>query len=182
MPIRGARRSRPPSCQRFGATAAGLWVVMSERANGEDSRLGGNRHSLAPGTAPRPGRAEGSNGPARILIVEDEWFIATESEAVLREAGFDVVGIAVSAEEAVELTERHRPDLVLMDIRLRGARNGVEAAREIRQRFDIACLFATAHSEESVRADAEAAAPAGWLAKPFSDRQLVAAVKAALAG
>jgi two-component system, response regulator PdtaR len=88
----------------------------------------------------------------------------------------------VSAEEAVELTERHRPDLVLMDIRLRGARNGVEAAREIRQRFDIPCLFATAHSEEGVRADAEAAAPAGWLAKPFSDRQLVAAVKAALAG
>lgn len=156
---------------------------MNKRTNGEDSRGGGNRRSPAPGTAPRPVRGEaGANGPARILIVEDEWFIAIESEAVLCEAGFDVVGIAVSAEEAVELTERHRPDLVLMDIRLRGARSGVDAAREIRQRFDIACLFATAHSEQSVRADAEASAPAGWLAKPFSDRQLVAAVKKALGG
>jgi two-component system, response regulator PdtaR len=159
--------------------------AVSERANGEDGGVlaGGGRRSPARGAATQPGRAEaGANCPSRILIVEDEWFIAVESEAVLREAGFDVVGIAVSAEEAVELAERHRPDLVLMDIRLRGARSGVDAAREIRQRFDIGCLFATAHSEQSVRADAEASAPAGWLAKPFSDRQLVAAVKMALGG
>lgn len=119
--------------------------------------------------------------PLRILIVEDEWFIAIESEAVLRDAGFAVVGIAVSADEAVAMAERHAPDLVLMDIRLIGARDGVDAAREIRSRFGIASLFATAHSEEAVRREAEAASPAGWLAKPFTDAQLLGAVRRALA-
>jgi CheY-like chemotaxis protein len=119
-------------------------------------------------------------GQSRILIVEDEWFIAIESEAVLRDSGFDVVGIAVSADEAVAMAAEHEPNLILMDVRLRGARDGVDAAIEIRQRFDIPCLFATAHSEPRVRESAEAAAPAGWLTKPFSDQQLLAAVNAAL--
>lgn len=123
-----------------------------------------------------------SDRPPRILIVEDEWFIAIESEAVLRDSGFDVVGIAVSADEAVALAAEHEPDLILMDIRLRGARDGVDAALEIRERFDIACLFATAHSEPRVRDSAQAACPAGWLTKPFSDQQLLAAVRAALGG
>ena len=141
--------------------------------NGDPKRsLGGAAETGATGA--------GTPVPARILIVEDEWFIAIESEAVLREAGFHVVGIAVTAEEAVAMAERHEPHLVLMDIRLRGERNGVDAAREIRSRFDIPCLFATAHAEQGVRDSAQTAVPAGWLTKPFSDRQLVAAVKSAL--
>jgi CheY-like chemotaxis protein len=146
------------------------------QAGGGDER--DRRRPGAPGQRPRTW----SDRPLRILIVEDEWFIAIESEAVLRDSGFEVVGIAVSADDAVALAAEHEPDLVLMDIRLRGARDGVDAAIEIRERFDIPSLFATAHSEPRLRAGADAAAPAGWLTKPFSDQQLLAAVRAALGG
>ncbi len=116
----------------------------------------------------------------RILIVEDEWFIAIESEAILTAGGYRVVGTAASADEAVTLAERERPDLVLMDIRLRGTRDGVDAALEIHRRFGIVCVFATAHSEPTLQTRAADARPAGWLTKPFSERQLIQAVERAL--
>jgi two-component system, response regulator PdtaR len=131
------------------------------------------------GAAHRGARHPG--GPARILIVEDEWFIAVESEAILRAAGFKVVGIAVSADEALAMAGAERPDLVLMDIRLRGERDGIDAALELRQRYDLPCLFATAHADPAMHGKAERAVPAGWITKPFSDQQLVRAVLAALA-
>jgi two-component system, response regulator PdtaR len=142
---------------------------------GKDDGGGHDPASTAGGAKPHPEQG------LRILIVEDEWFIAVESEAILRAAGFHVVGIAVSADEAVALAAAERPDLVLMDIRLKGERDGIDAAREMRERFDIPSLFATAHSDPAMRQKAEAAAPAGWISKPFSDQQLVRAVLAALA-
>nr|WP_281351625.1 response regulator [Propylenella binzhouense] len=127
---------------------------------------------------PKPGAGQAS--PSRILIVEDEWFIAMESDAILRESGYTVVGMAMTADDAVELVGRERPDLVLMDIRLRGERDGIDAAIEIRERFGVACLFATAHSEAALRERGSAAAPAGWITKPFSEQQLLTAVQNAL--
>jgi two-component system, response regulator PdtaR len=150
---------------------AGMWECGGR---GGDDHGGDNRSLASHATVARPG--DGFS----ILIVEDEWFIAVESEAILREAGFQVVGIAVSGDEAVAMAEATRPDLVLMDIRLRGERDGIEAAVEVRERFGISCLFATAHSDPAMRQKAEEAAPAGWITKPFSDQQLVQAVLAAL--
>jgi CheY-like chemotaxis protein len=116
----------------------------------------------------------------RVLIVEDEYFVALDAEEALTSAGYEVCGIATSAEEA--LAEAERPELVLMDIRLLGPRDGIEAAAEIRQRLGLRSLFATAHSDSATRARAEAAAsPLGWLIKPYSREQLNGAVGAAMA-
>jgi len=113
-----------------------------------------------------------------LLIVEDDWLIAAEIEASVQAAGFRVAGTAVSADEAIALAERHRPDLVLMDIRLLGPRDGIDAAIEIRQRLDIPSLFVSAHQNDpGTGARARAARPLGWVAKPFSARQLVEAVE-----
>src|SRR5262245_43867388 len=83
----------------------------------------------------------------RILIVEDEFYIALDIEALLLGFGHSAVGIAVSADQAVSLTERERPDLVLMDIRLVGRRDGIDAADEIFSRFGIRSVFVTAHTD-----------------------------------
>jgi DNA-binding response OmpR family regulator len=116
----------------------------------------------------------------RILVVEDEWFIAMETEAVLHDGGYSVIGTAATAEDAVAIAGRERPDLVVMDIRLRGDRDGIDAALEIRSRFGVPCIFATAHSEPDVMARGAAAEPLGWLTKPFSGQQLLREVEAAV--
>ncbi len=120
--------------------------------------------------------------PGRVLIVEDEFFVALDIEHALGAAGFTVVGLAATAEEAVELAETSKPELVLMDIHLAGKRDGIDAAAEIRRRFGIPCVFATAHSDASTKTRGEAlAAPFGWLSKPYRHNELVAAVRDAVA-
>src|SRR6516225_3986684 len=71
--------------------------------------------------------------PARILVVEDDFLVATEIEIALSDAGFDVAGVAASADEAVELADSQKPALVVMDVRLGGERDGIHAAVEIFQ-------------------------------------------------
>ncbi|MET4700922.1 CheY-like chemotaxis protein [Constrictibacter sp. MBR-5] len=118
----------------------------------------------------------------RILIVEDDWFVSMEMEHVVETEGYDVVGVATSAEEAVSLAGQRQPDLILMDIRLRGGSDGVEAAIEINRRHGIRCLFCSAHTDPGTLERAQAATPAGWLAKPFSGPQLLEAIAVALDG
>lgn len=115
-----------------------------------------------------------------MLIVEDEFLIAMTAEDALRDAGLEVVGVAATFEEAVELGERTLPDLVLMDIRLASPRDGIEAATEIRQRFGIPSLFTSANHDEATMMRAEPAKPAGWLPKPYMPEALVSATRAAL--
>ena len=121
-------------------------------------------------------RRTGSSEPAigrRVLIVEDNWLVAIETEAALSDAGYEVVGIAVSAEEAVQLCETAGPSFVLMDIRLEGRRDGVEAAIEVRARYGIPSIFFTAHGDPETRARAEPAKPLGWILKPKAGPDLV---------
>jgi DNA-binding NarL/FixJ family response regulator len=117
----------------------------------------------------------------RILIVEDQYFVAIDNELTLRSGGFEVVGLATTAKEAIELAECGRPDLVLMDIRLASRADGVEAAVAIYQRFGVRSLFTSGHADEQVREEAEHARPLGWLDKPYTSDALLAAVKQALA-
>jgi DNA-binding NarL/FixJ family response regulator len=117
----------------------------------------------------------------RILVVEDDYLAALEVEAGLVEAGFEVVGIAISADEAVKLARSERPVLIVMDIRLRGSRDGIDAALEIFRESGIQCIFATAHQTAQTRSRAQAAAPLGWLPKPYALDSLIALVKKALA-
>jgi two-component system, response regulator PdtaR len=108
----------------------------------------------------------------RILIVEDEFFVAIDTQMILEANGHSIVGIAVTADEAVALTARERPDVVLMDIRLMGSRDGIDAAREIRQRFDIPSVFVTANTDDKTRQRAEVVRPLGFLDKPFTEERL----------
>src|SRR5262249_48848611 len=86
--------------------------------------------------------ARRSDEPARILVVEDNFLIALQAETALAEAGFHVIGVAASAEEATELAAAHQPDLVVMDIRLSGTRDGIDVAIELYRDHAIRCLFA----------------------------------------
>ena len=116
----------------------------------------------------------------RVLIVEDDYLVSGEMEAVLIGAGFAVVGIAASAAEAVELAISQEPHLVVMDIALEGARDGVEAALEIFNAKRIRCLFATAYHDPDTRRRAEPCSPLGWLPKPYTTEALIVAVRDAL--
>jgi DNA-binding NarL/FixJ family response regulator len=118
--------------------------------------------------------------PARLLIVEDDYLVASQSELALSEAGFTIVGIVSSAEEAIEKAAAEQVSLVVMDIRLAGDRDGIDAAIELFQTRGIRSIFASAYSSPDIRKRAEEAMPLGWLQKPYSKTSLVAAVRAAL--
>jgi CheY-like chemotaxis protein len=116
----------------------------------------------------------------RILIVEDEPMLAMMIEDSLKEQGYIVVGSAVEGLDAVAMAVAHKPDLVVMDIRLANGSDGIAAAIEIRRRTGTRSLFASAHSDARTVQRGQAADPAGWLAKPYSNEKLMAAVKNAL--
>ncbi len=116
----------------------------------------------------------------RILIVEDEAITAMDLAAELRGLGYEVCGTEDSAAGAIEAVERERPGLVLMDIRLGGGADGVEAARHISQSRDTAVVFLTAHSDEETLSRALAVSPYGYIVKPFRARELKVAVELAL--
>jgi DNA-binding NarL/FixJ family response regulator len=122
-----------------------------------------------------------ATGLARVLVVEDDHLVAMEIEATLLEAGFEVTGIAATAEDALELCKATRPDLAIMDIRLAGARDGVDAALDLFREAGIRCVFASAHHDADTRRRAEPAHPLGWVSKPYRPDVLVQTVRAALA-
>jgi DNA-binding NarL/FixJ family response regulator len=113
----------------------------------------------------------------RILIVEDDFLIAADARSALAEAGFTVVGVAASAEEAIQIAAARQPALVIMDIRLTGRRDGIELALELFRRQRLRCIFATAHIDEEAKKRAEPAQPLGWLPKPYTSASLVALVQ-----
>jgi two-component system, response regulator PdtaR len=119
-------------------------------------------------------------GNLRIVVVEDDVFIRLDEMTHLKSAGHNVVGTADSARDAVRVVERERPDMVLMDVRLAGDRDGIEAAIEIWERFTIRCLFVSANLDAAARRKAAAANPLGFLEKPFTPHGLIAAVSASV--
>jgi two-component system, response regulator PdtaR len=108
----------------------------------------------------------------RVLVVEDEFFISLHMKELLETLGHTVVAIAVSAEEAVAIASTERPDVVLMDIRLIGPRDGIDAANEIRRRFGIGSIFVTANTDPDTRKRAQAAQPIAFLEKPITEHRL----------
>jgi two-component system, response regulator PdtaR len=117
---------------------------------------------------------------AGVLIVEDDFLIGMQTESALADAGFWVVGIASTAEEAVLLARQHKPALAVMDIRLAGQRDGIEAAGELFRELGVRCIFASAHDDQRTRSRAEPFAPLGWLAKPYTMASLIALVRQAI--
>ena len=118
----------------------------------------------------------------RILIVENDFLVGSQLVARLTNAGFDVIGVAMSADEAIAMARSERPALAIVDVRLAGHRDGVEAAIELFREHGVRSIFATAHAHPETRRRAQAAAPLGWLAKPYSPERLLPLIRAALAG
>lgn len=118
---------------------------------------------------------------AGILIVEDDFLIAMQAENALADAGFNVVGVATSADEAIALARERRPRIALMDIRLAGRRDGIDVASELFRAFGVRCVFATAHDDLQTRTRAAPFSPLGWLTKPYTMASLISLVRDALA-
>ncbi len=117
---------------------------------------------------------------ARILIVEDEVIVREDLRDSLEGLGYEVVGAAVTAREAIRQTQELRPDLVLMDIKLKDDMDGIEAAQSIRARYTLPVVFLTAFADERTIARAAAACPYGYLTKPFNERAIRATIEVAL--
>ncbi|MGB7294854.1 MAG: diguanylate cyclase [Candidatus Aminicenantales bacterium] len=116
----------------------------------------------------------------RILIVEDEGLIARDIENMVRNAGYEVCGTAGTGKEAVEKAEASQPDLILMDIILRGDMDGVDAAEKIRERFNIPVIYLTAHTDENTLQRAKLTAPLGYTLKPVEQKELLTVIEMAL--
>lgn len=115
-----------------------------------------------------------------ILIVEDENVVAMEIQDRLENFGYNVAGFATSGEEAIKKAEVLSPDLVLMDVMLKGKMDGVEAAEMIRACFDIPVIFLTAFSDEDTLQRAKMTKPFGYLIKPFDERELRSTIEIAM--
>lgn len=116
----------------------------------------------------------------KILVVEDESIVAMDIKHRAESLGYTVTGITPSGEEALQKVSENLPDLVLMDIVLKGEMDGVEAAQRIRDSFDIPVVYLTAYSDERTLKRAKVTEPFGYIIKPFEDRELHSAVEVAL--
>ncbi|MFH1526894.1 MAG: response regulator, partial [Bacteroidota bacterium] len=117
---------------------------------------------------------------ARILVVEDEVIVAENLALAISDLGYEVVGRPVSAEEAVKKALELEPDLILMDIVLKGNKNGIDASQEIKKKKDIPIIFLTAYSDISFIDKAKSIEPYAYIVKPFQPRQLLASIEMAL--
>lgn len=115
----------------------------------------------------------------RIMIVEDESLVAEDLQSCLARSGYEVVGIADTFDDAKHLAEQERPDLALLDIRLKGPRDGIELASELRAR-NIGFVYLTSHGDEGTLARAETTEPLGYVLKPFGAREMVPVLRTAL--
>jgi hypothetical protein len=117
---------------------------------------------------------------ARVLIVEDEGIVAIDLKKMLLELGFEVAGVAATAEQALETAERQPLDLVLMDIRIQGEVDGIETARRLRRGHDVPVLYLTAHRDPETLSRAKQTEPFGYLLKPFKKVDLSIALDFAM--
>ncbi len=116
----------------------------------------------------------------KILVVENEVILAEGLQVKLESLGYEVPLTVVSGEEAIQAAESMRPDLVLMDIKLDGKIDGIEAADQIRNRFDIPVVYLTAYSDENTLQRAKITEPYGYIVKPHHGRELHVTVEMAL--
>ncbi|MGD0080498.1 MAG: response regulator [Methanoregula sp.] len=115
-----------------------------------------------------------------VLIVEDDDIIARVEEWRLKNLGYEVSGRARTGAEAMELVGKSKPDLVLMDINLKGDIDGIETAKLIKKGFNIPVIYVTSHSDGPTLERAKATRPDGFINKPFDDKDLRVAIELAM--
>lgn len=116
----------------------------------------------------------------KIMIVEDESVIARDIRKILEKEGHSVPEIVSSGDKVVEMVSKIHPDLILMDIMIEGSIDGVEAARQVQERFDIPVVYLTAYGDDSTLQRARITEPYGYILKPFESRELHVAIEIAL--
>src|SRR5574341_995615 len=116
----------------------------------------------------------------RVLVVEDERIVAEDIRRSLQNMGYTVTSVANSGDMAIKKVEEGKPDLVLMDIVLKGKMDGIEAANHIRSRFNIPIVYLTAYSDEKILERAKITQPFGYIIKPFRERDLKINIEIAL--
>lgn len=116
----------------------------------------------------------------RILVVEDESILALDVEDILNHLGYEVTGLAIDAEEAMASIAQCSPDLVLMDVRIQGAIDGIEAARQIWEQFRLPVVFLTASTDEATLQRIKTVHTFGYIVKPFSMQKLETKIRIAL--
>lgn len=116
----------------------------------------------------------------RILVVENEAIVAEDIKFKLEPYGYEVSAIACSGEEGVRQAAASRPDLILMDIRMPGHLDGIEAAAEIKKVSDVPVIFLTAFSDKQTVDRAKVLGPFGFITKPFDERELRTAIEIAI--
>ncbi|MGA1374458.1 MAG: LytR/AlgR family response regulator transcription factor [Flavobacteriales bacterium] len=115
-----------------------------------------------------------------ILVTEDESIVRKDIERCLVNLGYNVVASADNGEDAIDLALKHKPDLALMDIMIKGDMNGIAAAEEIKRNIDIPVVFLTAYADENTLNEAKMAEPHGYILKPFKDVDIQTAIEMAL--
>jgi CheY-like chemotaxis protein len=117
---------------------------------------------------------------ANIIVVEDEGIVSIDIRSMLKRAGYDIAAVAFLGEEAVKKAEEAHPDLVLMDIGLKGGIDGIEAAKKIRKQLQIPIVFLTGYADEKTLAKAREADPSGFIIKPINEEELYKTIEHAL--
>ncbi len=113
----------------------------------------------------------------RILIAEDEIVISMQLESCLTAIGYDVVGVASSGEEAIDMVRDLRPDLLMTDIVMPGRIDGIDAAKVIKAELNIPVIFITAHKDEQLVERAKEVKPIDYIVKPFNSMKISAALE-----
>jgi len=114
------------------------------------------------------------------MIVEDDFIIKSELKIVIESLGYQVTTMASGAEEAIKKAEEQNPDIILMDIRLEGKMDGIEAADIIRSRFSIPIVFLTAYLDQERIERVKRTMPFGFLLKPVQEKDLKVTIEMAL--
>jgi DNA-binding LytR/AlgR family response regulator len=115
-----------------------------------------------------------------VLVVEDESIVSKDIQHSLKKLGYHVVGAAATGEQAVKLAMETQPDIILMDIMLKGEMNGIEAATQIRTETNIPVIFLTAYADESTLNRAKITQPYGYIIKPFKEIDIHTSIEMAL--
>lgn len=116
----------------------------------------------------------------RILIVEDEVLIAEDIRISLNELGYDISDICYDSENAMDSIYKSRPDMVILDINIRGSKNGIEIAEIINEKYQIPFIFLTSLSDRDTLEKAKKTRPKGYLTKPFKDKDLLTTIEMAI--
>jgi DNA-binding LytR/AlgR family response regulator len=115
-----------------------------------------------------------------ILIVEDESIVAKDIQQSLKKQGYNVLDICSSAESAIEVAGEKKPDLILMDIMLKGDKSGIDAADIIRKSMNVPVVFLTAYADKSTLSKAKITNPYGYIIKPFKEIDLHTTIEMAI--